>query len=83
MSWDSVERHKRLVLSWVLFLQDKEIYDTEAVTELNKYCSATLYTMKKKLTTQKENTTYQSIYQRGYIKTLDEQYTEWRNGLKI
>jgi len=81
--WDEVEKHKRFVLSWVLFLQDHDPNDTEEIAKLNKYCSDTLYRKKNKLREETENSTYRSLYHRGHTETLEEQYTKWMNGLKI
>lgn len=79
---DAVDKPKRLVLLYVLFLQGKEPDDTEAVEELNKNCSSTLYNMKKKLMIEHENRAYGTLLNRGYRPTIQEEFEEWMKRLK-
>ena len=79
---DSVDRHKRIVLSYVMFLQNKEPDDTEAIAELNKYCMSTLYNMKNKLIQEYDGQTYKSLLNRGHTPTVQEGFAEWMERLK-
>lgn len=79
---ESVNRHKRLVLCYVMFLNDKEPDDTEAIEELNKYCSTTLYKMKNKLLEERESSTCRSLLDRGQSLTVQQEFNEWMERLK-
>lgn len=79
---DSVDRHKRIVLCYVMFLKDKEPDDIESIIELNKYCSTTLYTMKNKLIEERESSTCRSLLDRGQSPTVHQEFNEWMERLK-
>jgi hypothetical protein len=65
-----------------MFLKDKEPDDTEAIEELNKYCSTTLYKMKNKLLKERETSTYRSLLDRGQSLTVHQEFNEWMVRLK-
>ena len=79
---ESVDRHKRVILCYVMFLKDKEPDDTEEIEELNKYCSTTLYKMKNKLLEERESSTCRSLLDRGQSPTVQQEFSEWMERLK-